>query len=203
MKKYTLRIFLAGLGLLALCGTAYAEAAVGQAAPEFSLQDSAGATHSLADLKGKLVVLEWVNPDCPFVRKHYDSQNMQGLQAKYTAQDVVWLSIASSAAGKQGHYSAADWKGIVQKEGSKASAVLLDADGAVGRLYGAQTTPHMYVISPQGNLIYKGAIDSIPSPNPADVSKAENYVDQALTQYMAGEEIKKNSTKAYGCSVKY
>ena len=176
---------------------------IGKPAPDFSLNDPSGAAHSLADAKGKLVVLEWTNPDCPFVKKHYGSGNMQKLQADYTAKGVVWYTIASSAPGKQGHYGPEDWKGILQKRGDKQTALLLDPDGAVGRLYGAKTTPHVFVVGKDGVLLYKGAIDDKPSTDPADVAGARNLVAAALDEALDGKPVSRPVTESYGCSVKY
>lgn len=180
------------------CTTAYAS----QKAPEFSLPDTAGKMQSLSDQKGKYVVLEWTNNDCPFVRKQYDSGNMQKLQERYVSRGVVWFSVNSSAPGKQGYYSPAEWKEKIRTNGSKATAVLLDSDGKIGKLYGAQTTPHMFVIDPEGLLIYEGAIDDRPGIH-SDTAKAHNYVTAALEQAMAGQKVSIQKTKSYGCSVKY
>ncbi len=173
------------------------------AAPEFTLPAASGKTVSLKDYQGKIVVLEWLNHGCPFVRKHYDSQNMQTLQKKYTAQGVVWLSIISSAEGKQGHVDASGAQADAKKNDSHASEILLDAAGTVGRLYGAKTTPHMYVINQSGVLVYQGAIDDKASAEKADVAGAHNYVAAALDATLKGEKVALASTKAYGCSVKY
>ena len=190
---------------LALIFSAPAFAAVenGQNAPDFSLTDTDGNARSLSEFKGKFVVLEWVNHDCPFVKKHYDRGDMQKLQADSAAQGVVWLSINSSAEGKQGNYSPEEWKSLQAEKKSAATATLLDADGQVGKLYGAQTTPHMYIVNPDGALIYQGAIDSIKSTNPDDIALSENYVTSALKAAMEGKPVTTASTKAYGCSVKY
>ncbi len=182
---------------------AFAAVENGKPAPDFSLSDVDGNARSLSEFKGKFVVLEWVNHDCPFVKKHYDQGHMQALQAKYAEKGVIWLSINSSAQGKQGHYSPEEWKNLQAEKKSAASATLLDADGQVGKLYGAQTTPHMYIVNPDGNLIYQGAIDSIKSTNSEDIALAENYVDSALTEAMNGELVSTPTSKAYGCSVKY
>lgn len=176
---------------------------VGDEAPGFTLKDIDGETHSLKDLAGKYVVLEWVNLECPFVRKHYNSKNMQDMQKEYTDKGVIWLSICSSAAELQGNYSPDMWKEKVKEEGAVPTAVLLDPDGKVGHEYGAQTTPEMFVIDPEGKLIYAGAIDSIPSTDVEDIPKAENYVKKALDSAMAGEPVETPKTKSYGCSVKY
>jgi len=178
-------------------------AQVGQPAPAFTLKDSKGTSHNLADFKGKTVVLEWINHGCPFVVKHYSGGAMQALQKDYTAKGVVWLSICSSAPGKQGHMSPEEWNKTNAEKGAAPSAVLLDEDGKVGKLYQAKTTPHMYVINPEGLLVYAGAIDSIKSTSAADVPKADNYVKSALDEVLAGKPVTTASTEAYGCSVKY
>jgi len=192
--------------LLSLTGLRIATAAapvVDAPAPGFSLTDSEGKKHALADFKGKFVVLEWVNYDCPFVRKHYDSGNMQRLQKSYTERGVVWLSICSSAPGKQGNAGAGELRARIRKEQASPTAYLIDADGTVGRLYGAKTTPHMFVISPKGILLYAGAIDNIPSTDPDDVPRATNYVRACLDEAMGGKAVVTKSTTSYGCSVKY
>lgn len=194
--------------ILALCSMfsvagATAAVAVGEPAPDFTLTDSNGVSHSLADFAGKTVVLEWTNAECPFVVKHYDGKNMQTQQGKWTAEDVVWLTINSSAAGKQGHVDGAKANAIMTEKGGQQSAYLLDAPGEVGRAYGAKTTPHMYIIDDAGVLRYNGAIDSIPSANIDDLAKATQYVDVALTQLASGEAITTAVSQPYGCSVKY
>ena len=183
--------------------TALAAPQVGQPAPEFTLTDSNGKSHKLSDFKGKLVVLEWLNHGCPFVVKHYGSGNMQKLQKEYTSQDVVWLSIVSSAPGKQGHMSAEETNKTKQEKGSAATAILLDEDGTVGRLYNAKVTPELYIVDREGTLIYTGAIDSVKSTDAADIEGAKNYVKQALDEALAGKPVSEPSTTAYGCSVKY
>ncbi len=176
----------------------------GAPAPAFAgLRDINGKTHSLADYKGKTVVLEWVNYDCPFVKKHYGSGNMQDLQRKYTAKGIVWLSVNSSAPGKEGSYSIADWKKKSAERKVAANAILLDPDGAVGKAYGAKTTPHMYIIDAAGVLQYQGAIDSTPSKDASDIKTSQNYVSSALDELAAGKAVSTKETKAYGCSVKY
>lgn len=191
------------LVLLVATGTAVATPQVGQPAPEFTLTDSNGQSHNLSDFKGKFVVLEWLNHGCPFVVKHYESGNMQNLQKEYTGKDVVWLSIVSSAPGKQGHMSPEETNKAKAEKGSAATAVLLDEDGTVGKLYDAKVTPELYVINPAGVLVYAGAIDDKKSTDPADVAGAKNYVKQALDEAMAGKPVSEPSTTAYGCSVKY
>ena len=176
---------------------------IGKLAPAFSLPSASGKTITSTQYKDKVVVLEWLNHGCPFVRKHYDTNNMQSLQKKYLAQGVVWLSIISSAPGKQGHGSAKAALDEAKKYNSEASEILIDEDGTVGRAFEAKVTPHMYVIGKDGRIFYQGAIDSISSADKADVAKAENYVAQALDATIKGEKIKIASTKAYGCGVKY
>ena len=167
---------------------------------QMTLTDTNGSQHSLAGFKGKYVVLEWLNHDCPFVRKHYDSGNMQKLQASYTAKDVVWLSVVSSAPGKQGHFPPDKANELTKKRQASPTAVVLDGDGALGRAFGAKTTPHMIVLGPDGNTIYNGAIDDKPM---GDVVGATNYVSMALDAALAGEPVTVAATTPYGCSIKY
>jgi peroxiredoxin len=191
------------LALLVAAGTAVAAPQIGQPAPEFTLTDSNGQSHNLSDFKGKFVVLEWLNHGCPFVQKHYDGGNMQGLQKEYTGKDVVWLSIASSAPGKQGNMSPEETNKAKEEKGSAATAILIDEDGTVGKLYDAKVTPELYVINPEGTLVYMGAIDDKKSVDAADVAGAKNYVKQALDEALAGNPVSEPATEAYGCSVKY
>lgn len=191
------------LALLIAAGTAFADPQVGQAAPDFTLNDSNGNAHKLSDFKGKFVVLEWLNHGCPFVKKHYGAGNMQGLQKEYTAKGIVWLSIASSAPGKQGHMTPEEINTTKTEKDSAATAILVDEDGAVGRLYNAKVTPELYVIDPEGTLVYMGAIDDKKSVDPADIAGAKNYVKQALDEAMAGKPVSEAATTAYGCPVKY
>lgn len=203
MKK-TARITLAALALAA--GAARAEPAgaeIGKAAPGFTLSSTEGKEHSLADFKGKFVVLEWTNYDCPFVAKHYGADNMQALQREFTEKGVVWLSINSSAPGKQGHFALETWKKRMSAWKVAATAVLLDPDGKVGRAYGAKVTPHLFIVNPEGVLIYAGAIDDRRSTNAADIPGVKNYVRAALEQALAGRPVETPSTQPYGCSVKY
>ncbi len=175
----------------------------GEPAPDFKLKGASGKELSLSSFKGKIVVLEWTNHGCPFVKKHYDSGNMQSLQKKYTGQNVIWLSIISSAEGKQGYV---DQKAALEEKTSKKSSatdVLLDPDGAVGKLYGAMTTPHMFVVDKDGKLAYQGAIDSTPDTSVDSVASAKNYVVAALTDIMAGKKVTQPATQSYGCGVKY
>jgi thiol-disulfide isomerase/thioredoxin len=195
------------LGMLVLSfatGSAVAaSAAVGQAAPAFSAVDASGKTVSLADLRGKTVVLEWVNPECPYVRKHYDSSNMQATQKSATAKDVVWLAVNSTHAGHFDYKRPAQMLAWTQQQGAAPSATLMDSEGQIGRAYGARTTPHMYVIDAKGTLVYAGGIDDRPSANPADVKTAKNYINAALADVLAGRPVAQPVTRAYGCSVKY
>jgi peroxiredoxin len=176
---------------------------IGQPAPDFTLTDSNGAKHSLSDFKGKPVVLEWYNPECPFVVKHYKPGNMQKLQEDYTAKGIVWLTISSSAKGKQGYLTPEKANELMAEHKSKATALLLDDDGTVGKAYDAKTTPHMYVINADGVLVYNGAIDSKNSTKSEDIPNSENYVASALDKLLAGETIETATTEPYGCSVKY
>ncbi len=187
---------------LGLSGAAMA-ATVGQPAPGFTLTDSNGKAHSLADFKGKTVVLEWTNHECPFVVKHYDARNMQAQQVAATGDDVIWLNVNSGAPGKQGSVDGAGANAVMAEKGHKSTAYLLDPDGKVGKAYGAKTTPHMYVIDADGMLAYNGAIDSIPSADQADIPKATQYVTQALSELGAGKPVSVATSKPYGCSVKY
>ncbi|WP_235976510.1 thioredoxin family protein [Sandaracinobacteroides hominis] len=182
---------------------ALANAVVGQPAPAFTATDSNGRSVSLSDYKGKTVVLEWTNAECPFVQKYYSGGDMQKLQAEARAQGVVWLNVNSGAPGKQGAVSGAEANAKMKQQGFRSTAYLLDGDGAVGRAYGAKTTPHMFVIDPKGTLVYAGGIDSIPTANPNDISKAQPLVKQALADVAAGKAVATPTSKPYGCSVKY
>ncbi|GJQ62831.1 MAG: thioredoxin family protein [Melioribacteraceae bacterium] len=201
MKKTML--FLAVFLLTITFSVSGQKAAIDKAAPDFTLTDSKGETHSLSDFKGKYVVLEWINYDCPFVEKHYDAGNMQKLQETYTGKDIVWLSICSSVDGKQGNFTPEEINKRSEAHGAKFTAYLMDTDGKVGKMYAAKTTPHMYVVNPEGTLVYAGAIDDKASTDKADIKDAKNYVAAALDAAMAGKEIKEKVTKPYGCSVKY
>ena len=189
--------------LLAAVTIAQAEVQIGQPAPDFSLTDCSGKKVSLSDFKGKVVVLEWVNHNCPFVAKHYGSGNMQKLQADATAKGVTWLSICSSAPGKQGHATGPEAMKKCTETQSAATAYLLDETGKVGKTYGAKVTPEMYVIDANGVLVYHGAIDDKKSTNPGDIAGAKNYVAAALDEVLAGKPVSTAKTDPYGCSVKY
>jgi peroxiredoxin len=199
-----IKTVLFALGVLtATAGMTFAEAEIGKNAPSFSLPNTNGKTVNLDQFKGKFIVLEWYNPDCPFVGKHYQSGNMQKLQKEYSAKGIVWLTIDSSAPGQEGNYPAEKLNDIAQKLGVGWNALLMDPDGKVGRLYGAKTTPDMFIIDPSGKIVYKGAIDNKRSTDLADIKTATNYVRAALDEVIAGKKVTTTSTQSYGCSVKY
>ena len=189
--------------LLLACSLPALAATAGQAAPNFTLNDTQGKSVQLSDFKGKYVVLEWTNPGCPFVRNHYNTRNMQGLQAEWSAKDVVWLSIDSSNRSSFDFVQPAKLGEWMKARGAAQSAVLVDPDSATAKLYQAKTTPHMFVIDPQGRIVYAGAIDDRPSTRPADPPAANNYVRAALTQATAGTPVAVAATTPYGCSIKY
>jgi hypothetical protein len=193
------------LAVLILCAAPLllAAAKVGDAAPEFTATASNGKTVRLADHRGKFVVLEWHNNGCPYVGKHYNSGNMQRLQKQWTSQGVVWLTVLSSAPGKQGYVTASEENDYLTKEHAAPTAALLDPTGEIGHLYDAKTSPQMVVINPQGVVIYSGAIDDKPTTDLQDVQGATNYVSLALEQAMAGKPVQTAATRPYGCSVKY
>lgn len=210
-RRTALAIGLTAAGALALGTSAWmtgADAAspdpqIGAPAPAFTAVDSKGQKRSLADFRGKTVVLEWTNHDCPFVRKHYETGNMQALQKETTGQGVVWLTIGSSATGEQGYVTGAEADALTQKRGAAPSAFLLDPQGSIGKAYNAKVTPHMYVIDPKGTLVYMGGIDDKPTTRHADVQGARNYVREALAAMSTGKPIAATSTRAYGCTIKY
>jgi peroxiredoxin len=178
-------------------------ARTGSATPTFTGKDSQGKTHSLAQYRGKYMVLEWTNRECPYTKKQYDSGNMQALQREWTGNGVVWFTVLSSAPGEQGYLTAAQENAQIEKVHAHPTAALLDPSGEIGRLYGARTTPHMFVIDPAGKLIYAGAIDDKATTDTADVKTAKNYVSAALTEAMAGQPVEVAATRPYGCAVKY
>jgi peroxiredoxin len=182
---------------------AQASVSVGQAAPDFKVKDTAGKEQSLSAYKGRFVVLEWVNPGCPFVQKHYDTSNMQSTQKAAEAKGVVWLTVSSTAPDAGDYKKPAELAAWVKEKGAAPTATLMDDDGRVGKAYGARTTPHMYVINPQGKLVYAGAIDSKATARKDDVKSATNYVTVALDEAMAGKAVSKTSSEPYGCSIKY
>jgi peroxiredoxin len=186
----------------ALAAPAWA-ARVGEKAPDFTAIDSNGVKHGLSEYARKYVVLEWHNNGCPYVRKQYNSGNMQKLQKEWTARGVVWLTVISSAPGKQGYVTAAEENAYVKQMDAAPTAALLDPTGRLGHLYDAKTSPHMFIIDPSGTLIYNGAIDDQPTPDPASVTGATNYVSRALAEAMAGKPVSVPTSRPYGCSVKY
>ena len=198
-----LRRSILALPLLALAVGLQAAPTVGQAAPEIVLKDATGKPVKLSDFRGKVVVLEWTNPGCPYVRKHYDSGNMAATQQDATAKGAVWLSINSTEKGSSDYLEPARLVSWQKDRKLQATATLMDEDGAAGRAYGARTTPHMYIVDPQGRLVYAGGIDSIPSSNPDDIRKAVNYVRQGVGELAAGKAISAATTRPYGCSIKY
>ena len=189
--------------LTAFSLTAYASVNVGKPAPDFTGVDSQGSKHTLSQYKGKTVVLEWTNHECPYVKKHYNSGNMQKLQKNATNNGIVWLSIISSRPGKQGHVSGEQANQLTQSRNAAPTAVILDETSEIGLLYGAKTTPHMYIIDKTGQLVYMGGIDNIPSKDEEDIAGAKNYVRAALDAMTAGKTIEDSITRPYGCSVKY
>jgi AhpC/TSA family protein len=201
MRNFPLAIAIAAFAAIAT-GGGHAQTS-GSSAPSFTLADTSGKPVQLSDYRGKFVVLEWTNPDCPFVRKHYDSRNMQDLQKEWGARDVVWLSINSTRADHPEFKTPAQMADWMRAQGASPKATLLDGTSATGRAYGARTTPQMFVVDPSGKLIYGGAIDDTRSANPADARNARNYVRAALTEALAGKPVSTPSTTPYGCSVKY
>lgn len=202
MKKiwfggFALLFFLCALGCLS------AELKVGDPAPDFTGVDANGQSHSLSAYQGKIVVLEWFNHECPFVQKHYNSGNMQKLQKDYTSKGVIWFSIISSAPGKQGYLTPEQARALIEEKKAAPTAVILDPEGKIGRLYDAKVTPHMFIIDQKGALVYNGGIDNIRSTNIEDIPKAINYVAQALEEILAGKEVSVKTSQPYGCTVKY
>lgn len=199
MSHRKLLPLLAALALTAVAGAV----APGSPAPDFKGTDSNGATQTLSQYRGKYVVLEWANQGCPYEQKHYLSGNMESLQKQWTAKGVVWLSVISSAPGEQGYVTPAQENDYLAKMKAAPTAAILDPKGVIGRLYAAKTTPHMFVIDPNGKLVYEGAIDDQPSPDPSTLKGAHNYLNDALSAAMAGKPVATASTRPYGCSVKY
>ncbi|MDP8914634.1 MAG: thioredoxin family protein [Pseudomonadota bacterium] len=199
MKAFPFALMAASLAV----APAVAAPQIGQPAPNFKLADTNGKAVTLSDFRGKTVVLEWNNPECPFVRKHYGSGNMQKTQAAARKDGVVWLSINSSAPGKQGHMDGAKAKSVLAAQKAQPTAYLLDPNGVVGKTYDAKTTPHMYIVNKAGTLVYAGGIDDKPTPNPADVDGARNHVLAALAELKAGKAVSVPTSRPYGCNVKY
>ena len=200
VKSLRAAVVMAGLGMV--CGGAWA-LKPGEAAPDFRGMDSNGKVQTLAQYRGKYVVLEWANKGCPYEQKQYNSGNMERLQKEWTAKGVVWLSVISSAPGQQGNVTAFEENRYLQEMKAAPTAVILDPSGTIGRLYDAKTTPDMFVIDPQGKLVYEGAIDDQPTPDPENIKNAKNYVSAALEASMAGRPVAVPVTRSYGCSVKY
>lgn len=202
MKKILMTGVLCSVALFT-AGTALAQAVVGQPAPAFTAAGATGKPTSLAAFKGKFVVLEWVNPNCPFSQKHYNSGNMPSTQKQAIAQGAVWLSIQTAATDGNDAKARSDLRTWLTSKHAAPTASIVDATGSIARAYGARTTPHMYIVNPKGVLIYAGAIDSKPSANPADIKTAINYVSQALAEAMSGKAVSRPATQPYGCAVKY
>lgn len=203
MKTLT-QLLLAGAASMALVLAAHAAPAVGQPAPDFALTDINGQQHRLSAYKGRTVVLEWVNPECPFVKKHYDgSGNIPATQKALTGEGAVWLTINSGHPGAQGDYDAAKVAAWSRKNGAAPTAYLRDQEGEVGKLYDARHTPTLFIVDPEGTLVYAGGIDDINSASVADISRATNYVKAAFADLKAGKPVAKSVTRAYGCNVKY
>lgn len=199
-----MKFFVAALIALSLVPQiSKAEAVPGKPAPYFDVKDAKGKSHKLSDYAGRWTVLEWFNKDCPYVKKHYGAKNMQMLQADFVAKGVVWLTVNSSATGKQGYTTPEETLKVAKDNGSSASALLIDTDGKMGKAYGAKTTPHMFVIDPKGVVVYAGAIDNNDSSDPATIKGSVNYVKDALNQGMSGKKIEMASSRPYGCAVKY
>jgi peroxiredoxin len=186
-----------------MTASAHAAPQVGKPAPEFTAVDSNGKTVRLADFRGKTVVIEWTNDGCPYVKKHYTSNNMQALQKEETAKGVVWLTVISSAPGAQGHVTGVEANKLTETRGAAPTAVLLDPEGDLGHLYDARTTPHMFIVNRDGALVYMGGIDDKPTSDPADIKAARNYIRAALDNLAAGAPVENAVTRPYGCSVKY
>ena len=199
MKQIRTFVFI----VLALFAVTALAVKVGDAAPDFTGTDSHGQTHKLSDYRGKFVVLEWHNNGCPFTKKHYESGNMQNLQKEWTGKGVVWLTMISSATGTQGYVTADEENAYMQRMHAVPTAAILDPTGQIGHLYSAKTTPHMFIINPQGQLIYNGAIDDKATTEASDISGAKNYVSEALQEAMGGQAVAVANTRPYGCSVKY
>ncbi len=202
MKQF-LKTPLVAFVLFTLTYPAFAGVTVGEKAPDFIGTDTHGITHNLDDYRGKTIILEWTNHECPFVKKHYGSGSMQSLQKEAVEQGIVWLSIVSSAPGRQGYTTAEEANSVIADTESHATERFLDPEGAIGHLYGARVTPHMFIINPDGTLAYDGAIDDMPGPNPKTLDKAHNYVRAALTDLSNGKPIRTAKTSPYGCAIKY
>lgn len=202
IRRHVSALTLVGL-VAAAPATAQEGPAVGREAPGFTLPDTRGGTHTLEQYRGGWVVLEWLNYDCPYVGKHYRSGNIPRQQERWTGEGVAWLAVVSSAPGTQGYFAPDEMNARSEREGSRATAVLLDPSGSVGRAYGARTTPHMYIIDPAGTLRYMGGIDDVPTARVEDLERATQLVDRGLEELFAGGEPSVTTSRPYGCSVKY
>jgi peroxiredoxin len=202
MRKWLAPSIAVGFALM-IALTVTRAARVGDRAPDFTATDTNGTVHKLSDYQGKFVVLEWTNRGCPYTQKHYNSGNMQRLQREWTSKGVIWLTIISSAPGKQGYVTASEENDYVKQMNAAPTAVLLDPTGAVGHLYDAKTTPHMFIINPQATLVYNGAIDDRPTTDLGDINGAKNYVSLALEEATSGKPVSTPTSRPYGCSVKY
>ena len=203
MNRTTLIPIAAALAAALPAAPAAAAPMVGQPAPDFTLSDAAGKPHRLSAYRGRTVVVEWNNPGCPYVQKHYNSGNMQKTQAAARAAGAVWLTVNSGAPGKQGHMNGAEAQRFVARMKAQPTAYLLDPAGQAGRLYRASTTPELFIVDPKGTLVYKGAIDDRPTADPADLAGARNYIRTALSEMRAGKPVSTPETRSYGCAVKY
>ncbi len=203
MKRSATSLALAAATALLAATLAYGSVSVGQPAPDFKVKDTSGKEQSLSAYKGKFVVLEWVNPGCPFVQKHYDTSNMQSTQKAAEAKGAVWLTVSSTAPDAGDYRKPAELAAWLKEKGASPTAALMDDDGKIGKAFGARTTPHMYVINPEGKLVYAGAIDSKATARKDDVKTATNYVTAALGEAMAGKPVSKATSEPYGCSIKY
>jgi len=202
MANRFLRSVIVVVAFLVTLSTAWA-AKVNEPAPDFTATDSNGNVHKLSEYRGKFVVLEWTNRGCPYTQKHYNSGNMQRLQKEWTSKGVIWLTVVSSAPGKQGYVTGTEENAYLKQVNAAPTAVLLDPTGQLGHLYDAKTTPHIFIINPQGTLIYNGAIDDRPTTDLADVNGAKNYVTAALDEATSGKPVSLATSSPYGCSVKY
>ncbi len=202
MKRSIIFLFVASLAIL-IAPMVHSAPKVGAPAPDFTANASDGKSYRLADFRGKFVVLEWHNNGCPYTRKHYESGNMQRLQKEWTARGVIWFTVISSAPGTQGYVTADQENAYMSRMHAVPTAALLDASGSLGHLYDAKTTPHMIVINPAGNIIYDGAIDDHPTSDQSDIARSKNFVDEALSEAMAGKPVDTPISRPYGCSVKY
>jgi peroxiredoxin len=201
--KHRILVIASAIALATVASSSALAAAAGQAAPDFTLTDTQGKSVHLSDLRGKYVVLEWTNPECPFVQRHYNTRNMPGLQKEWGARDVAWLSIDSSNRNSGEYKTAAQLNSWMSAHDGSQKAILIDADSTTAKLYAAKTTPHMFVIDPQGRIVYAGAIDDRPGASAAETGKAKNYVRTALNEATSGAAVDPANTTPYGCAIQY